>query len=221
MKDQSQISGSGITNVNNEILELRKGRENVGCSCKAIKPDKLGVAKLKQELIHHRDMLLLQRERATREGAEGGVVQGAVAEDGGPDNSTGQERIIQRRRASADSISELGGGIDDIFTLEKILVLSNTDIQQLPKNQLQAFMRTVTMSCPLCVSNNCACVAAGVGCHANVCGCSRYNAKQTCSNPIGLVSYEQYRVQQHRQQYVTNEPLPATTKTRPSRANTT
>ena len=53
-----------MTSVNQEISDLRKGRDNVGCSCKAVKVDKLGVAKLKQELIHHRDMLLYQRHHS-------------------------------------------------------------------------------------------------------------------------------------------------------------
>ena len=224
LKDHSVVTGTGISTVNKEISDLRKGRESVGCSCKAIKPDKLSIAKLKQELIHYRDMLLQQRE-----GGGATVASCATADDGEvmkssrhSDPSTATAAVPQRRSASADHIGDVEGrgDIEGGFTTDKLMTLSASDIQALPKNQLQAYMRVVTLSCPLCVANNCTCVAAGIGCHANVCGCSRYNAKQSCSNPRGVTSYDPYLVQQHRQQFVTNGPVPANTKTRPSRAHT-
>ena len=218
------MTGPDISTVNKEISDLRKGRESVGCSCKAIKPDKLSIAKLKQELIRHKDILLQQKQRgAGRKIGISRVVDGDVLPHPHHRDPADPTAVTpQERSASTDHIREVKGKGDreEGFTIHKLMTLSASDIQALPKNQLQAYMRVVTMSCLLCVANNCTCVAAGIGCHANVCGCSRYNTKQSCSNPRGVTSYDPYLVQQHRQQFVTNAPVPANTKTRPSRANT-
>ena len=47
-----------INDSNKEIMDIRKSREtSPGCSCKAIKVDKLSVSKMKQELINHQDII--------------------------------------------------------------------------------------------------------------------------------------------------------------------
>ena len=40
-----------ITDLNKELKSIRTNREQIGCSCKPVKLDKLSVVKMKQELI--------------------------------------------------------------------------------------------------------------------------------------------------------------------------
>jgi hypothetical protein len=227
LKSNSRHASTDITSVNKEISDLRKGRNDVGCSCKAIKVDKLGVAKLKQELIHHRDMYHRQHLCHPIGGGGGNVGEEysrGRADSIQTDTSETSEDITaasQSKRTVSEDDLGTGDALDGVYTVEQCIKLSNEDIQKLSKPHLMAYMRTMVQSCPLCVSNNCACVASGIGCHANVCGCYRYNTKQNCQNPQGVIQYDPYKVQQHRQQFVSTEAALSHRITRPARANTT
>lgn len=226
LKGHSRNAGMDITAINKEISDLRKGRNDVGCSCKAIKVDKLGVAKLKQELIHHRDMF--QRQQLCKlAGVDEGNVENMYsrgrADSIQTDTSEASEDVNpqdSKRTVSEDDIGQSGDPLDGSYSAEQCMKLTNDEIQKLSKSHLMAYMRAMVQSCPLCVSNNCACVASGIGCHANVCGCFRYNSKQSCQNVMGVIQYDPYKVQQHRQQFVSSE-TGISYKVRPSRANTT
>lgn len=83
-------------------------------------------------------------------------------------------------------------------------ILSQKEIDSLSKSELVNRLRGVYKSCPLCVLNDCACVAAGVGCHSNVCCCFRAGGvKNSCENPSGARIYNAETVKEHRKTLVT------------------
>jgi len=77
-------------------------------------------------------------------------------------------------------------------------VLSEAQVEALSKNDLTAALREVLKECPLCVANNCSCVATGVQCSAEVCGCLRRGGSQTCRNPQGVSVFDPEKVREHR-----------------------
>mmetsp|Transcript_3269 Transcript_3269/g.5096 ORF Transcript_3269/g.5096 Transcript_3269/m.5096 type:complete len:408 (+) Transcript_3269:269-1492(+) len=171
----SDGDGTSVGAINKDLTHVRHSRNAVGCSCKAVKLDKLSVTKMRQELIQYTAR-----------------ISASVTDE------TNEEDASDKEKAAA--------------------TLSPDMIQCMTKSELTQRLREALSSCPLCVANNCACVAAGIPCHANVCGCFRYNTKQVCKNPYGADDYHPDKVHEYRQQFVSPE---NSKLTRPSRANTT
>lgn len=110
-----------INDSNKDIIDIRNSRKvSAGCSCKAVKVDKLSVTKLRQELLNNQDKI----------------------------------------------------------------ALNASEIQALGKAELANQVRDMLHSCPMCVSNNCMCYQAGIGCHPEVCGCSKHKNHQACANTL-------------------------------------
>jgi hypothetical protein len=103
--------------------------------------------------------------------------------------------------------SEVGTGSEappEGFPLE---TLSPKQIEAMSKSELVNRLRGVYKSCPLCVLNDCACVAAGVGCHSNVCCCYRAGGvKHSCENPHEARAYNAETVREYRKQFITATP---------------
>jgi len=77
------------------------------------------------------------------------------------------------------------------------------EIGQMSKPNLMAKVREVLKFCYLCVTNGCECVAAGIECSAEVCGCLRKaggGSGQTCGNPNGQYKFDSEKVRQYRKQ---------------------
>jgi hypothetical protein len=92
-------------------------------------------------------------------------------------------------------------------------ILSQKEIDSLSKSELVNRLRGVYKSCPICVLNDCACVAAGVGCHSNVCCCFRAGGvKNSCENPTGARIYKAETVKEHRKAFVTATALRSTSQ---------
>jgi hypothetical protein len=90
------------------------------------------------------------------------------------------------------------------FPLE---ILSPKQIEAMSKSELVNRLRGVYKSCPLCVLNDCSCVAAGVGCHSNVCCCFRAGGvKHSCENPHEARAYNAETVCEYRKKFVTATP---------------
>jgi hypothetical protein len=119
-----------------------------------------------------------------------------------------KQELLSYERKVAPS----GSGLDPLSPE----VLTAAQIEAMPKNELLSRLRERVKSCPICVSNDCACIAAGIGCHGNVCGCSR-NSAGLCQNPEGMESYDPKRVSEYRANFVSpSAPLPPG---RPARSN--
>jgi hypothetical protein len=75
--------------------------------------------------------------------------------------------------------------------------LSEEAVEALNKAELTHTLKDVLKDCPMCISNDCACVALGVQCSAEVCHCLRRGLRgdaQSCNNPLGASIFDANKV---------------------------
>lgn len=80
---------------------------------------------------------------------------------------------------------------------------SSKDIDALSKAELSSLVREVVKHCSLCIDNSCECVALGIPCSAQLCGCMRgghgkAGHAQSCENPSGKDQFDGDRVSEYR-----------------------
>ena len=87
-----------------------------------------------------------------------------------------------------------------------LIGVSAEDTEMLSKADLTLKMKELLRCCPMCVTNNCECVAQGIGCFAEVCGCigKRGTHSQACANELGQISFDPDAVHDYRAKVLEN-----------------
>ena len=86
----------------------------------------------------------------------------------------------------------------ELFCVDKAV------LDKMSKVELTEKVRQVLKHCPICVEHNCECVAAGVACNAQLCGCLRsgHHKAEYCANPNGQDVFNFERVQHYRREII-------------------
>lgn len=144
---------------------------NTGCSCKAIKVDKLSVVKMKETYaqvcgslggFEAASAMASQAEAQTAGGEEG------TEKDG----QTSEEAARAADKAAADSPPR---------------PLSKAQVELLSKADLAATLREVLKFCALC-TRDCECLQLGIGCSGETCGCLRREVQRAGSLSVSSIS---------------------------------